>query len=137
MQMIPLQSRSLEPLAVGNASTCGHPVNLLRTDRLLVAEAVAVHHFARKQIGDGREPDVRMWANVEATIDTGRQIERSHMIEEDEGTDHSTLGDRKHAADFEAPAEVATSLFYDHFNHFISPDRFGLSTMSEYSGWCT
>src|SRR5690606_16919981 len=62
---------------------------------------------------------MRMRANVDTTIDAGREIERPHMVEEDEWADHTLLCERQYAAHFQTTAEAATPLFNDHFYHFL------------------
>ena len=58
---------------------------------------------AVEQIGDGRQVDVRMRAHVHPL--TGRQVRRTHLVEEDERPDHRPLPGRQGAVDLE-PAQV-------------------------------
>lgn len=62
-----------------------------------------MHDLAIEQIGDGREPDMRMRADVDTA--TGEELRRTHLIEENEGADHLPFCRRQRAAHLE-PAEV-------------------------------
>jgi hypothetical protein len=110
-----------EALAMGDAATGGHPVNLMRADRLLVTQAIAMSHIAREQICNSGKADMWMRANVHAPVDTRRKIYRSHVIEEDERTDHPLFREWQHAPDLQASAEITATLFDYHFYHRISP----------------
>ena len=55
-----LPRRGAGSLRVDDAAARGHPVDRAGLDRLHGAEAVAVHDLALEQIGNRREPDVRM-----------------------------------------------------------------------------
>ena len=68
-----------------------------------------MHDLAVEQVGDGREPDVRMRPHVDCARDARREIDRAHVIEEHERSDHSARRRRQHASDLEA-AEVAAPL---------------------------
>ena len=102
----------LKPGALGmrDAAPGGHPVHLARTDGGEGAEAVAVLDFAVEQIGDGREPDMRMRAHVDAHA--GLEFGRAHVIDEDEGADHAPLRRRQRAPHFEG-AEIGRAR-HDH-----------------------
>ena len=63
-----------------------------------------MHDLAGEQIGDGREPDMRMRPHVDALA--GAEFRRAHVVEEDERPDHAALRRGQRAADREA-AEVA------------------------------
>ena len=69
-----------------------HPVQFAGTDRLLVAEVIAVHELAVEQERHRRQPDVRVRANVDAV--TRLELRRTHVIEKDEGPDHAFGDDR-------------------------------------------
>src|SRR4051812_44089493 len=69
-------------LGVDDATACAHQVHGPGPDRDLGAEAVAVHDLAVEQIGDGSEPDMRVWAHVHAGAD--EELGRAHLIPEDE-----------------------------------------------------
>src|SRR5262245_7884293 len=69
-----------------DATARGHPVYLARPDRNGCAQAVAMHDFAVKQVGNGGKPDVRVGANVEAIA--GAEFCRAEMIEENKRADH-------------------------------------------------
>ena len=92
----------LEPGAFGmrDAAAGRHPVDFARTDGGESAEAVAMLDFAVEQIGDGRKPDMRMRAHIDA--DAGLEFRRAHMIDKDERPDHAALRRGQRAADFEA-----------------------------------
>ena len=85
---------------VDDAATGRHPVDVARTYRLLVAEAVPVHDLAVEEVGDRGQPDMRVRAHVDPLA--GLEGIRSHPVEEDEGTDHPPLGIGQHARDLEA-----------------------------------
>src|SRR5262249_7098211 len=89
---------------VSSAAAGSHPVDLPGSDRLVRAEAVAVHDLAVEEVGHRRERDVRMRTHVDAGA--GREVDRPHVVEEDERADRATRGRGKHAPDGEA-AEVA------------------------------
>ena len=89
---------------MGDAAPGRHQVHGAGRDLQRIAFAVAMHDAAVEQIGHGRKPDVRMRAHVHALA--GDELHRSHLIEEDEGTDHLPLAVRQRAAHFEA-AEIA------------------------------
>ena len=112
----PSRARALEALRMRDAAARRHPVHLAGPDRLLGADAVAMHDLAVEQIGDGRQPDVRMRPHVDRARNARREIDRTHVIEEDERPDHAPLRERQHASDLEA-AEVAAPLFDDELDH--------------------
>ncbi len=60
--------------------------------------------LATKEVGDGREADMGMGADVDALA--RNELGRSHLVEEDERPDHLALRRRKRAADLET-ADVA------------------------------
>src|SRR5258705_551225 len=82
----------------------GHPVHGPGGYGGHAAEAVAMHDLAVEQVGHGRKPDMRVRAHVDALA--GAEFRRSHMVEEDEGTDHAALRRGQRAADRKA-ADVA------------------------------
>src|SRR5690606_29289456 len=73
-------------LRVHDAAAGGHPVHLAGLDGLHAAQAVAVQDLPFEEVGDGREPDVRMRADVETLA--GREDRRAHLVEEHERPDH-------------------------------------------------
>ena len=97
-------------LGMDDATTCGHPVDLARTDRRGGAEAVAMHDLPVEQEGDGGEADMGMRPHVDAL--TGAKLGRPEMIEEDEGPDHAPLGVRERAAHREM-ADVYAARHHD------------------------
>src|SRR5262245_65583871 len=70
-----------------DATARGHPVHLARPDRNGRTQAVAMHDFAVKQVGNCGKPDVRVGANVEAIA--GAEFCRAEMIEENKRADHA------------------------------------------------
>src|SRR5579871_2818289 len=111
-----LASGPLEALGVCDTPPRGHPVDLGGTNRLLVVERVAVHDLACEQIGDGRQPDVRMWTHVGVTRKSLGEIDGPEVVEEDEGTDHVPCAMRQDSPDLEA-AETLAALPYHHATH--------------------
>ncbi len=77
------------PLGMNDAFAGRHPVDLAGPDTLRVAETVAVENFAREQIGHGRQPDMRMRANIQSAA--GGESHWTHLVEEDERADRSAL----------------------------------------------
>src|SRR5688572_6066285 len=62
-----LAPRALEALGMRDAAAGGHQIHLAGPDRLLGADAVAVHDLAVEEVGERGEPDVRMRAHVDRT----------------------------------------------------------------------
>src|SRR5215468_4315144 len=85
-------------------------------DRLLGADAVAMHNLAIEQVGDRREPDMGMGAYVYGVWYAPRKIDRPHMVEEDERADHAAVRIRQHAANLKS-AQVAPALVDDEVDH--------------------
>jgi hypothetical protein len=81
-----------------------HPVHGAGFDPLVGAKAVAVMEAALHQVGHGAKADVGVRADVDALA--GQEFRRAHLVEEDEGADHLTLGRRQRAAHLE-PAKIA------------------------------
>ena len=102
-------------LRMGDAAPGRHPVDLARPDGDGAAEAVAVHDLAGKQERHGGEPDMRMRAHVEPLA--AAELDRAHLVEKDEGSDHAALRRGQGAAHLKA-AEVARAR-HDHLR-----DRF-------------
>src|SRR5205809_7284508 len=90
---------------MGNAAPGGHQVHRAGGYLERIALAVAMHDAAIEQVGDGGKSDVRVRAHVEPL--PSDELNRSHLIEEDEGTDHLALAMRQRAAHREAVAEIA------------------------------
>ena len=80
---------------VGDAFACRHPVHLARVDHLVGADAVAVLKLALIKVSDGAQPDMRMRAHIDAALVD--ELGRSHLVEEDERTDHLAVGGRQSA----------------------------------------
>src|SRR5262245_6815193 len=78
-----LSAGALEALRMGDAATGRHPIDLARNDRLLGPDAIAMHDLALEQIGDRGQADMRVGTNVDLLADAGRELDRSHMVEED------------------------------------------------------
>ena len=87
-------------LGMDDAAPGRHPVDFARADRSDGAETVAVHDLAVEQIGDGREPDMRMRPHVEPGA--GAEVRRPEIVEEDEGPDHARARRRQRAPHREA-----------------------------------
>ena len=113
-------ARPLEALGMRDAAARGHPVHLAGADRLLGADAVAMHDLAFEQVGDGRQADVRMRPHIDGTRNPRLETNRAEVVEEDERPDHPPLGERQHASDFEA-AKVAAALVDDELDHQCLP----------------
>src|SRR5688500_8915356 len=109
-------ARALEALGVRDAAAGGHPVHLARPDRLLGADAVAMHDLAVEEVGEGGQADVRMGPYVYGARQAGGKVHRPHVVEEHERPDHAALGEGQHPADLES-AEVAAPLTDDDFDH--------------------
>src|SRR6266536_5754712 len=69
-----------------DAAPGGHQIHGAGRDLKRGACTVAVHDATVEQICDGRKPDVRVRANVEAM--SSHELHRPHLVEEDERTDH-------------------------------------------------
>ena len=65
MQRAALGARLLESFGMRDAAAGDHPVHFVGLDSLLHTDAVAMHDFAREQIGDGGEADVRMRPHID------------------------------------------------------------------------
>ena len=66
---------------------------------------------AFEQISDGREPDMRMRADIHAA--PGHELHRAHLIEKDEGPDHLAPAMRQGPAHGKAVAEIAHARNHD------------------------
>src|SRR5207244_4518072 len=107
-----LFARFLEPFRMRDAVTGDHPVHLPRPDRLFGSQTVAMHDLAFEEVGNRRKTDMRMRAHVHGARDSAWEIDRTDVIEEDEGTNHPPVRMRQHAAHFKT-AEVLAPLI-DH-----------------------
>jgi hypothetical protein len=92
------------PFGMRDAATRRHPVDGAGADRLHRAQTVAVHDLALEQVGDGRQPDMRMGPHIQPVAD--QEFRRSHLVEEDEGADHAPLDRRQGPPDLKA-ADIA------------------------------
>ena len=113
----------LGALAVGDAASGGHPVDVARPDRLRIAQAVAMEDAALEQVGDGRQPDMRMRPHRHA-VAARRHGHRPEMVEEDERPDHAPLHARQHAAHGEARSQfvgAALDQKLDRIGHLVLP----------------
>src|SRR3546814_6952064 len=57
---------------------------------------------------------MRVRQDVQLVGDAGRQVDRPHMVEEDEGADHPPPGEGQDAPDFEATRPEAAAAAVDH-----------------------
>jgi hypothetical protein len=64
-----------------------------------------MHNSSVKQIGNRREADVGVGPHVEAM--SRKELGWSHLIKEDEGSNHLALVAGQSATDFEAIAQIA------------------------------
>ena len=94
------------PLGVGDAASRSHPVHRAGTDWLHGPQAVAVEDLTLEQIGDGGQADVWMRPDVQPLAPAEHR--GSHLIEEDEGTDHAPPHRGERPPDREA-AQVASA----------------------------
>ena len=87
-----------------NAAPGRHPVDRARLDALHASEAVAVHDGAFKQIGHGRQTDMRL----RTTIVAGRRPDphRAKMIKKDKGPDRLAPGMREQPSDQKTVTQV-------------------------------
>jgi hypothetical protein len=76
-------------LGMGDAAPRGHQIQLPRSDRLLVAEAVGVERLALKEPGDRVQPDMRMRPNGHGPV--RRDVDRAEAVEEAPRADHTPL----------------------------------------------
>src|ERR1022692_117875 len=90
-------------LGMHDADARRHPVDVARLDPLDGAQAVAMHHRAFQEIGDGREADVRMRTHGHAVA--RGEDRRAEMVEKDEGTHHPRVDRRQKTLHLEA-AEI-------------------------------
>ncbi len=88
-----------------DAAAGGHQIDLSGTNDLFKAEAVAVHHLAFDQPGEGLQADMRMRPDVQPLART--VIRGAGMIEKTPGTDHAPLTVGHGAADGEAFANFS------------------------------
>src|SRR5690349_1886193 len=86
-----LSACALEPLRVRYAASRGHPVDLAGPDRLLRADAIAMHDLAFEKIRHCRKPDVRVRPYIDRSWYARSESSGPHMIEEDERTHHAPL----------------------------------------------
>src|SRR6516162_11603482 len=97
----------LEALRMRDSPSRGHPVDFPGTDHLLNSGRVAVHDLARKHVRHGRQADMRMRSHVGIARQALRQLHRTQMVEEYEGTHHVPVWMRQDAANLEAPEAAA------------------------------
>src|SRR5215469_8721512 len=106
------RTRPFKALGMRYAAARYHPVYLTRTDRLLRAETVAVHDFAVEEIRERRKADVRMRPHVHGAWNSTREIDGTHMIEENERTYHPASRVGQHTAHFESAKILAPLVDY-------------------------
>ena len=75
-----------------------------------------MHDLALEQVGDGRQPDMRVRPHVHRARNARGELRRPHVVEEHERPDHATLGEWQYAPDLEA-AQVPTTLVDDKLDH--------------------
>src|SRR5262245_14398114 len=101
MNVAALLADRVESLGMGDAAPSRHPVDLAGSDRLLHAQAVAMHDLAREQIGHRGKTEMRVRPYVGAPRNIRREAHRTEMIEKDERADHAPLCERQHTANLE------------------------------------
>ena len=109
VQIVALRPRLFKALGMGDAAPGHHPVDLAGPDRLLGPDAVAVHDLAGKDIGDGRQPDMRVGSHIDGARHAPWHVERAQMIEKHEWPDRPARGGRQDAPDVK-PSEAAAAL---------------------------
>ena len=72
--------------------------------------------LAREEIGDRGKPDMRMWQDIRFARQAFGQIDRPHVIEENERSHHTPFPKRQNAPDREI-SDVALPLINDEFDH--------------------
>src|ERR1700739_1110948 len=102
-----------------DAPSGGHPVHFARPDELLYAGGIAVHDLAREYVGDGTQPDVRMGPHVGFARQAPRQLDRPHVVEENEWPDHASLAEWQDAAHL-ADGEAAPPLIDHQLDHCLN-----------------
>src|ERR1700680_1741973 len=102
-----------------NAAPGGHEIPRAGGDLARIAFAVAMHDAAVEQIGDRRQPDMGVRAHVQALA--GTEFTRSHLIEEDERTDHLPSAVRQRAAHGKAVAEIPHARNDDQLERVAGP----------------
>ena len=95
------------------ASGC-HPIDRAWLDHQVIAKIVLVPVCPFEQKGHGGQPDMWMWANVEAL--TWRVMDRPEMIEKYEWADHFAAVKRQDPTHNKAIAKIFSSRFYDLLN---------------------
>ncbi len=83
-------------LGMDDALSGRHPVHVARLYRQGRAETVAVIDLAVEEIGDCRQTDVRMWADINSLA--GQELRRPHLVPENKGSNHLALRGRKRPA---------------------------------------
>jgi len=92
-------------LRMDDAAPGRHPVDGARRDALDHAGRVAMHDRAFEEVGQRRQADVRVRANL--VVRAGLHCDRAEVVEEDERADGAAVGLRQQAANREAAAEIA------------------------------
>src|SRR5690606_34978674 len=75
---------------------------------LLHAQTVAVRHGTFKQIGYGRQADMRVWQHIVLCSYRCRQLLRPHAIKENERSHHTPLAKGQNAPHFKCTNAVLT-----------------------------
>ena len=102
-----------------NAAPGGHPVARARLDALHASEAVAVHDGAFKQIGYGRQTNMR----VRTTIAAERRPDphRAKMIKKDKGPDRLAPGMKEQPSDQKTVTQVFVPILQFHLPAHCKP----------------
>src|SRR5699024_306746 len=99
----------LEPFAMGNAASCHHPVHLARPDFLLETQTVPVGERTLIQIGNSRQPDMRMRQHIKLTRNTRSQLQWSHVVKKHNEANRAALAMRQKPPDHKSAAQVAAA----------------------------
>ncbi|MNJ54438.1 hypothetical protein D3C77_498770 [compost metagenome] len=84
-------------LDMGHAAACGHPADITRQHPLRRAEAVLVQDRPFEQVGQCRQADMRVLADVHAM--PWGIVGFEHMVEKYERANAAALGRRQRAQD--------------------------------------
>ena len=93
------------PLGMRNSTAGRHEIHCPGRNLERIPLTVAMHNSSVKQIGNRRETDVGVGPHVEAM--SRKELGWSHLIEEDEGSNHLALVAGQSTTDFEAIAQIA------------------------------
>ena len=88
-------------LGVDDAAPGRHPVDGAGLDPLDHAGRVAMHHRAVEQVGERRQADVRMRADV--VVGAGRDVDRAEVVEEHERPDRAPVAEGRRRRTMKPP----------------------------------